>query len=406
MESVEATVRPLTRGTDWAASPPAPPVPIWKHAVSMVLALATIVLIVAVTARIVPAIAGRPPRHIPVVALVRQFMLLMLLFPPVVLVHELGHAIAGTLGGWRLQSLFIGPWRFVRDGKGARLVWHRSFFFYGGAAALAPREWGSDERIRRTFRRMVGGGPLASLLLAIVLFAVLYLTRTPGQSVLAAGWRFFVFVAAALTVAIGLGTLIPIRQSATIRNDGLQLVLARPRDRDGKPRPLDPGIRHGALILLLTEWRPRDWTPEMLAMLAGSPADQRRLFEYYHALDSGDVALARDIVQSALDSVAAAPGAAGARVRQAVAVEAATFEAAWRGDIAAAREWLAIGEPSARWDEHAVWIARAAIHAASHESAEALDDLARAERSALRRIVARVDLLRAPFVERITALAS
>jgi len=364
-----------------------------------VVAIAMIVGIVAVTVHVVPLILGRTPRrvHLSAIALVGRFLLLMLLFPPVVLAHELGHALVGTLAGWRLQSLFVGPWRFVREGARMRIVWHRSFFYYGGAAVVTPREWTSDERIRRAFRQMVAGGPLASLLLAFALTALLAATH-------GGAWRFYVMVAATMSFAIGVGTLVPIRQTNSIRNDGLQLFLSRPRDRAGNPRPLDPGIRLGALVLMLTERRPREWSVGMVETLAASPLHQRQMFEYYRALDTADASSARDILQSTIDRVAAAPGVAASRARQDVALEAATFEAAWRRDLRAARDWLAIGEPALRWDPHGVWIARAAIHAAANEQPEARHALAEAERNALRRMTARVDLLRAPLIERIRML--
>lgn len=382
---------PLVRPPRWLPSPPARRIPVWKYPVQAALAIATVVLISTVITRVLPLIIGRPARSAPLstLTLLRQFGLLVLLMAPVVLVHELGHAAAGTLAGWRLQSLFVGPWRFVRDRR-PWIVWHRLLFYYGGAAVVAPREWGSDDRIRRAFRQMVAGGPLASVLLGIVLFAL--------------SSRFYVVVAGTMSLAIGIGSLIPIRQNRTVRNDGLQLALTRPRNHKGGARPLDPRIRLGALALMLTEHRPRDWSTETVATLATSPVDFRQTFEYYRALDLDDVARARDILQAAIDRVADAPDLVGSRARQEIAAEAATFEAAWRGDLDAAREWFAIGERARRWDPHLVWIARAAIHAAAGEQPEARRALGDAERSALRRMVTRVDLLRVPLIARVKVL--
>jgi len=389
----------LVRPAGWQSTALPRKAPVWKAAVNVVLAVATIVLIIAVLLRVIPMIEHRPARHVPVLTIVAQFLLLMLLFPPVVLAHELGHAIAGTLAGWRLQSLFVGPWRFIREGRRARLVLHRSFFYYGGAAVVVPREWGTDERVRRSFRGMVAGGPLASFLTGIACIALLR-ALSPDSGVPKGGARFYLFVAGVMSFGIGIGTLLPIRQTRAIRNDGLQLLLTRPR------RPLDPGIRLGALVLMLTERRPRDWTPEMLAVLAASAPAQREGFEYYHALDVGDVSRARATLQATLDRVSGVDGVPGARARQEAALEAAIFETAWRGDAPAGREWLSIGRDAQAWDPHAFALAQAAIHAAAGDATTAAHMLARGEREALQRIIARVDLLRAPLIERIRAMSA
>lgn len=391
------------RPTGWPDPRPEPRRPVWKILVSFVAAIAAIALIVTIAGRVVPIILHRPPRHLrrsPFI-LAGEFLLLMLLFPPIVLVHELGHAIAGTLAGWRLQSLFVGPWRFIR-GHRNRIVLHRSYFYYGGAAVVVPGEWASDERIRRSFRAMVAGGPFASLITSGFLFAVVLFfapASSPGFA-FSGGWRFVIFVGAAMSLAIGFGTLVPIRQASAVRNDGLQLLLSRPRDRNG-PRPLDPMIRLGALVLMLTERRPREWTPEMLAILAASPPYQRQTFEYYHALDRGELDRARGILQSMADRVVSAEGALGLRSRQEVALEAAIFEAAFRGDGAAAENWLALSGDAARWDPHIAGLARAATSAALGDLAAGRIAMARAARDADQRLIARVDLLRAPLIERI-----
>jgi hypothetical protein len=381
---------------------PAPPRrgALWKLALNAVLGFGTVILIGAIVVRVVPMITHRPPRHThrPVGVIIGEFLLLMLLFPPIVLAHELGHALAGTLAGWRLQSLFIGPWRFLRDGRGTRLLVHRAYFYYGGAAVVVPREWGSDEQIRHSFRTMVAGGPLASLLVSVALFAVLL--GSSGTRGVTSGWHFLVFVGASMSLAIFVGTLLPIRQSSRIRNDGLQLIIARRRDRSGL-RPLDPAIRLGALVLMLTERRPRDWTSEMLEILAASPLQQRQMFEYYHALDRGEIDRARDLLQAVLERSATAEGFPGTRAREEAAIEAAIFEAAWRGDVEAAKRWLDAGEDARRRDPHAVGLASAALHAARRDRESAHRALEGAERDGIQRIVARLDLLRAPQLDRV-----
>jgi hypothetical protein len=375
----------------------------WKLALNALLGFGTVILIGAIVIRVVPMITHRPPRHsrLPLLAIVGHALLLILLFPPIVLAHELGHALAGTLAGWRLQSLFIGPWRFLRDGRGPRVVLHRAYFYYGGAAVVVPREWGSDDEIRHSFRTMVAGGPLASLIVSAALFVAL--AGGAGSGGVTSGWHFLVFVCATMSLAIFVGTLLPIRQTSTIRNDGLQLMLTRRRDRNGV-RPLDPGIRLGALVLMLTERRPRDWTSEMLAILAASPTQHRQTFDYYHTLDRGDIGGARDLLQAVIDGAATADGYPGTRARQEAAIEAAIFEAAWRGDVDAAAGWFAVGSGAHGWDPHAVGLASAAILAGRGDRAAAELAMRRAERDGVQRIVARLDLLRAPLIDRVRAM--
>ena len=144
--------------------------------------------------------------------------------------------------------------------------------------------------------------------------------------------------AALISIAIGIGTLVPIRQGAGLRNDGLQLLLLlRNSPTQSDDWAFDVESQHAAIHVLASDRRPREWDDALVAQFTSLPKLQRLGFEHYLHLDRGEIAAARDRLQRALElaSVATVPDAREERAR--FALEAAAFEGAWRGDAGAAR---------------------------------------------------------------------
>jgi hypothetical protein len=214
----------------------------------------------------------------------------------VILWHEAGHLLGGRLGGFRPRLLGVGP-LLVRWHHGrAALELNRAWELWGGfASALPPRDTPWDlPRLQRSLLLFTAGGPIASLLLALI--AALLTLALPAPARIAAG------VVALLSAAIALATLQPWGAGAGIVSDGGRLLMLR---RGG------PAIdRWSALMMLaglnLDGVRPRDWPPALIAIAAG-PADgltdhTAGLFhQLEHAWDSGDETTA----QTALDQILA-----------------------------------------------------------------------------------------------------
>ena len=133
------------------------------------------------------------------------------------------------------------------------------------------------------------------------------------------------------------------------------------------------------------------------------PAANRHTLRYFHALDRGDVAAAREHLQLALNAIAASTTRTGGIQRRSLAIEAACFEAAWREDVAASLAWSDRGGPPRFVDEHGACIADAARALARDDVPAARRQLERARWAVRRTALLRLDLVRAATIDRLAA---
>lgn len=238
------------------------------------------------------------------------------------ILHEMGHAIAASLRGFQLISIYVGPLFVTRSALGGVRLGIRPTLF-GGAVLAVPREWRGEQRFRRDYFWFVAGGPAASLLCG-----ALALTST----------RPVMLIGALISLTFGVVTLIPTRRGSGRTSDGEKLREVR-----------RPEVTYGpilALRLMLHTQRPREWAPALVAVLATESALADRdaidatLLLYYHTLDRGDAAEAAVLLQRAIDYVCGSARWPRPTVSIEVGTEAALFEAAWRRDVAAAQAWL------------------------------------------------------------------
>lgn len=130
-----------------------------------------------------------------------------------VLAHELGHLTGGALAGSRPLLLMVGPMKVTWVAGRPQLGLNRSLNLAGGVAAAAPDD---DRDLVRRQLLMVAGGPLTSLLLGALLF--LAMTATTGLT------NFVLLLAALLSLAIGVITLLPM-QASGFYSDGARILL-------------------------------------------------------------------------------------------------------------------------------------------------------------------------------------
>jgi hypothetical protein len=102
-----------------------------------------------------------------------------------------------------------------------------------------------------------------------------------------------------------------------------------------------------ALQMMMHVQRPREWDPTLLAAAReqieqdGNRAIDASLLLAYSALDRRDHARARESLQRAIDDTCGEAPWPRVTISMEIVVEAALFEAAWRRDHEAARQWLA-----------------------------------------------------------------
>jgi hypothetical protein len=130
--------------------------------------------------------------------------------------HELGRLSAGLAVGFHFSLFGLGPIILERVPSGRiRLAWNRTPAFFGGVAATLPTSFGS---LRSRFAMVIGGGPIASLLLAGAAAAAIPLVPPVHGAILTLlGWLRL------LSSLIFMGTAIPLSNGSFV-TDGLRFL--------------------------------------------------------------------------------------------------------------------------------------------------------------------------------------
>ncbi len=166
--------------------------------------------------------------------------------------HEAGHVVAGRIVGFRFGILGVGPLCLARSGETLSLRW------------LPPSHWGpfslayptTAEHVPSRLAWCVAGGPLASLLIALLAASCVRILPPEG--------RHFTAWLALLSACVFLATAQPFGTGAGIPSDGRRFW--------GLLRG-DPDARSAAALVALAGslaagGRPRDWDGALLDLAA------------------------------------------------------------------------------------------------------------------------------------------
>ena len=238
--------------------------------------------------------------------------------------HEIAHATAAYARGWYVASIVIGPIYVTRSaGHGWRLGFRPVPL--GGMVYAGPRRWEGDDRFRRDVFWFVGAGPTVSFATG----AIAFMLGAPKTML----WCWGI-----ISLVIGVGTIIPARYPTGLTSDGDKLL------RAWRSEPGDMPLT--ALRMMAVAIRPRDWDPTLLAVARaeaeseGSDAIDATFLLYYWALDCGDIVGAGALLQRAIDYTCGTARWPRTTISLEVGLEATLYESVWRGDAAAAREWV------------------------------------------------------------------
>ncbi len=100
------------------------------------------------------------------------FLLVFPLFFIAVAFHEAGHAFMGIRMGFDFRLFVVGPFLWERQDDGWKFKWNTNVNVAGGMALCVPRP---SADLTRRFGWFVAGGPLGSLVLALVAWAIFLL---------------------------------------------------------------------------------------------------------------------------------------------------------------------------------------------------------------------------------------
>ena len=147
-----------------------------------------------------------------------KITLIVLLFPAYLLVvgwHELGHVLFGSWQNFSFKRYILGPFLWAADGDGRlKFSWNKSFNLGGGAALMMPR---TEDRLATRFRWFAAGGPIASIVLAVVCLSL------PQVLPLSDFSHLLLMIVGLFSALIAVITLIPSRTGG-LASDGLRIL--------------------------------------------------------------------------------------------------------------------------------------------------------------------------------------
>lgn len=195
--------------------------------------------------------------------------------------HEIGHLLGGLSQGMRFLLLIVGPFGWHASVSGPRFEWNTNVALMGGIAAAIPTKVGTE--LRRQLLVLIAGGPVFSLLLAILAIAI--------ASVADPHFAAHCIFLAATSFGIFLVTLIPVRAGGFM-SDGMQIIDVW---RGGSA-----AVERSALLQIFAQSldgvRPRDWDASAIEQLSKMDSQDPvrltggALYLLYRAMDSGNKA--------------------------------------------------------------------------------------------------------------------
>ncbi|MCH8273712.1 MAG: hypothetical protein IH851_02890 [Armatimonadetes bacterium] len=289
-----------------------------------------------------------------------------------VVVHELGHLLAGWAMGYRFVAMQVGRFRVERAGKRLRFGFvqlRRDMGPFDGFVDIQPRGW--QLSVVPEFV-MVAGGPAAQLAFGCALLAIGF---WPGLS---GGYAVWIHLA---ENAVD-GVLLPL-----IRVTGLAalvhgVIVLIPDDVDGKwndgkrlMRLLQPngnGVTFSAMLAVAASIaqgkRPRDWDRDAVMFMDRTDYPDGWIYVYYYHYDRDEI----DDAGKVLDRLLGRTKEIDIKLRDWIFAEAAFYLAFHRRTGDSAQEFLERVEEPSRVYCAVLDRAKAAIQLASGDHAAAV----------------------------------
>ena len=215
----------------------------------------------------------------------------------VILVHELGHLIAGNAVGFRFLMLSVGPFKVQKIGDSIRPGINKHLNRGGGLTLMIP-ECLEPENSKMFW--FIAAGPLANFILGALALAFVFLywggSVTPAMNYV----LYLLFTTGFVSILLGILSIIP-SESDAFESDGRQLLdLLKGGDKAIAKQQLTI-----LSVSIMNGTRPRDIDKGLLDSLLSkrdtqSPvqASMTRFIEAYHLLDFGNIEAAENILDA------------------------------------------------------------------------------------------------------------
>lgn len=153
-------------------------------------------------------------------------LVLMFSFFLVILIHEIGHVLGGLIMGNEFSMMIVGPLKLQKEDGKYHLEFNQNIAMAGGLALTLPTK---VEGFKKRRAVVIGGGPFASLVLAIIAY-LLFISIPNGDSKLLT--TIFLSLGM-LSAMIFVMTIIPMKAGGFM-SDGMQLLMTFRGDAKAK----------------------------------------------------------------------------------------------------------------------------------------------------------------------------
>ncbi|MEL6672932.1 MAG: hypothetical protein AAFR61_12095 [Bacteroidota bacterium] len=205
--------------------------------------------------------------------------------------HELGHTLVGIGVGFEFRSFTIGPFSWEMEDEKLGFKWNKNLNILGGLALCIPT---GEEGLKKRFMWYIAGGPLASLLGALLFGSLFFFTRSPGLGFGSYLWEAFCLANTMFHSLFFVATIIPTYKGG-FYSDGARLKNLLTQNLEGQ---IDV-IMTSAIARSMSGTRPREW--DVSGILHGLSLNSGSgyvpfLHSYLqkHYLDKGDMEQARE----------------------------------------------------------------------------------------------------------------
>ncbi len=274
----------------------------------------------------------------------------------VLAIHELGHVFAGISVGFEFRMITVGPFMFRKEAdqsgkKRLRFRWNTRLNAMGGLALCLPK---SDHQLRSKFIKFIAGGPLASLFLALLAFAVYWFFYRGTPSFFT---RSFWAFTALMSGLIFLTTIIPMRSGGFFSDGGRMLNLFR----GGPKAEVDLAILTSTAEAT-SGIRPREMNMAPLQKILARNYQHPfipylHLYMYAHLLDWNKPDEAWNHLEKTMEAVDSIPTGYQAMVW----LEVAFYQAYYQQDLSEAEAYFQRAKISAVIPKHLIYKSEAVI---------------------------------------------
>jgi hypothetical protein len=281
-------------------------------------------------------------------------------------IHELGHAAAGISQNFEFKMYVVGPFMFEKEGETWKYKWNKSFNLSGGLALCLPND---DHNLIKRFSIFIAGGPVASLLSAVLSFLI-YRVIGAGDSysylhnIIALFFLIYTF----LSTLIFLMTIIPF-STGGLHSDGARLIRFLKGGDISKLEVFVVSIFSGISAGI----RPKDYNMSEILdakQLSNKLNDNFEVyfdgFLFQHTFDNNQLVEAEMHLENYLANAEKVPEG----FRGSLWLDAAFFYAYGKKDLAKAQEYYNMYKHSSMVPKAQVFATEAALHKLEMKPAE------------------------------------